>query len=273
MKRFIRIAVVLVILACLSALVFLPASAVSKNGNPQIVDYTGTLTQEELDEYEKKLTDLKNEFSYDAVIVLIDNATMEEFNIQSLETFADDIYDTCGYGVGENNDGILVLLRFGEPYSNHFHLCTTGSLIAPCTEADIDDMYYAVRPYLTSDDVKGAVERTVSAQRAFFKAMNAKGEKPPFNIVKNVLISLAVGFGVAFIAVSSMKSKLTSVRQKAAASDYVVPGSFNLRESRDLFLYASVSKTPRPQDTGSRGGGGAGFHVSSSGVSHGGGTR
>jgi uncharacterized membrane protein YgcG len=251
--------------------------AASKTGYPQIVDYTGTLSDSEIEDFEKRLISLRDEFSYDAVVVLINNDTVSEMGISSLEVFADDLYDNSGYGVGEYNDGILVLLRFGEPYSNHFHLCTTGSLVQACTEEDIDDMYYSVRPYLTSENVRGAVDETISAERSFFETVNRRAEEEAeaagFHPVKKAVISLAVGFLIAFISVMTMKGKLTSVGKKNQAADYVVPGSFNLRESRDLFLYANVTKTPIPQNNSSRGGGGAGAHFSSSGVSHGGGTR
>ena len=74
---------------------------------------------------------------------------------------------------------------------------------------------------------------------------------------------------IALIVVSSMKKKLTSVKFADSANDYVRPGSLNLTESRDTFLYSSVTRTVR--ETESRSGGGGGSHTSSSGRSHGGG--
>jgi len=266
------------------------SSAQTDKGFAQITDFTGTLTEDEINGFEEQLLSLKEEYSYDAVIAVINNDTLDEYDITSLETFADDLYDNGGYGVGPTNDGILVLVRIGSPYSNHFHLCTTGHLIAVCTEQDIDDMYYEVRPYLTEEDVPGAVRAIIDAERAFFdkakERTDENGEpteefnyygyegKPEFNPVMKALISILGGLGIGGVSTMSMKSKLKSVSSKSQASDYVVPGSFELRNSRDMFLYANVTRTARPQDD-SRGhsGGGAGFHISSSGVSHGGGTR
>lgn len=39
-----------------------------------------------------------------------------------------------------------------------------------------------------------------------------------------------------------MKSKLTSVRYQSGAADYVVPDSFKLNDSRDVYLYSTVTK-------------------------------
>ncbi len=278
----------------LSALIFVLASsaaAKTDKGFAQIIDFTDTLTEEEIEKFEGELLALKAEYSYDAAVAVVNSEVLEEYGNPTLETFADDLYDNGGYGVGPQNDGILVLLRTGAPYSNHFHLCTTGHMIAICTENDIDDMYYDVKPYLVREDVSGAVEETIKAEKAFFDKAKERTDvygnptdefnqygyegKSSFNPFLKGLISILAGFGVGGITATSMKAQLKSVSRKSAASDYVVPGSFNVTDSRDLFLYANVTKTPRPQDTSRSGGsgGGAGFHVSSSGVSHGGGTR
>jgi len=283
----------LILIACILALTGV-VSAETDKGFPQITDFTGRLTDEQIRKYESELLTLKETYSYDAAVAIIDADTLEEYGYSALQDFADDLYDEGGYGVGDDKDGVLILLRIGEPYSNHFHLCTTGILVPACTEDDIDDMYYEVKPYLTRNDIPGAVEAAINAERDFFSIVkyqrtdeegelkpeydpnqNSSASKGAFSGLKSALIALAGGAGIGGITASSMKSKLKSVSKKRSAGDYVVPGSFNLTESRDMFLYTHVSKVAKPQDTGrsSGGGGGAGFHFSSSGVAHGGGTR
>lgn len=46
-------------------------------------------------------------------------------------------------------------------------------------------------------------------------------------------------------------------------------GSMNITESRDMFLYNTVTRTAKPKDNDS--GGGSSTHTSSSGSTHGGG--
>lgn len=60
-----------------------------------------------------------------------------------------------------------------------------------------------------------------------------------------------------------------TVRRKAAASDYVRPGSMNVAYANDVFLYSHVNRTAKPKDTDSSGG--SATHTSSSGTTHGGG--
>ena len=55
-------------------------------------------------------------------------------------------------------------------------------------------------------------------------------------------ISLVAGIVLSLIVVGTMKSKLKTVRFQAAANNYVKAGSMNLTESRDIFLYNTMTK-------------------------------
>ena len=68
------------------------------------------------------------------------------------------------------------------------------------------------------------------------------------DIVIAVCISVVVGIIIGFIGSGIMKSKLTSVRYQSGAADYVVPDSFKLNDSRDVYLYSTVTKTERQTD-------------------------
>ena len=59
-------------------------------------------------------------------------------------------------------------------------------------------------------------------------------------------ISLVAGIVLSLIVVGTMKSKLKTVRFQAAANNYVKAGSMNLTESRDIFLYNTMTKTILP---------------------------
>ena len=77
-----------------------------------------------------------------------------------------------------------------------------------------------------------------------------------------------MGFILSLIIVGRMKAKLKTVRFQAAAGSYIKDGSLKINESRDMFLYNTVTRTAKPKDNDS---GGSSTHTSSSGSSHGGG--
>lgn len=58
---------------------------------------------------------------------------------------------------------------------------------------------------------------------------------------------------------------------QAAANNYVKAGSMNLTESRDIFLYNTMTKTKKEKNDSSSGGGGSSTHTTSSGSTAGGG--
>ena len=81
-------------------------------------------------------------------------------------------------------------------------------------------------------------------------------------------IALVIGFVLAKIVVGVMKGQLKTVRYQAAADSYVKSGSMDITESRDMFLYHTVTRTEKPENDSSSG---SSTHTSSSGTTHGGG--
>jgi len=63
-----------------------------------------------------------------------------------------------------------------------------------------------------------------------------------------LLVCIGIGLLIGLITVLVMRSQLKSVRPQNAAMNYVIPGSFQLRHSRDIFLYRNVTRTPRPKN-------------------------
>ena len=84
------------------------------------------------------------------------------------------------------------------------------------------------------------------------------------DILVLVLICLGVGALAGLITILVMRSGMKTAVMQHGAKDYIVPGSYQLRKQRDIFLYSHVSKVRRSSDSSS------GTHRSSSGRSHGG---
>lgn len=65
------------------------------------------------------------------------------------------------------------------------------------------------------------------------------------DILKMAGISLAVGIVIALIVCLIMKSCMKTVRPKHTANDYIKKNSFHITRSRDIFIYAELSKRKR----------------------------
>lgn len=308
MKRIMkRLPVLLLALALLFAFSVCAAASgeiPAERQKPLLVDDADLLSPDE----EAALLPLLEEKSA-AVGADIAVVTVNDTDGQDVENFAYDYYDYNGYGQGEDNDGVLLLISMAE---RDYWIVTTGYCIEAITDYGLEKIQNDFLPSLSYGNYIDAF-RTFAADCETLIAAARQGnvydlfhseDDPentyggyyndasnyydgesylpqnyhPFNVGANALLALVIGFVLALITVLSMKGKLQTVRRRYEASNYVVPGSLALRANDDRFLYSTVSQTAIPQHTedhSSHGGGfsGGGSHTSfgSSGVSHGGG--
>ena len=115
-------------------------------------------------------------------------------------------------------------------------------------------------PLLEQDDFEGAaMEFAKTADEILTATKDGAEFKTPLPWQTILIASLIAGIVIAGLSVYSMVSKLKTVRHQAAARNYVKENSLNLTQSRDLFLYRTLTRTPRPKsDSSSRGGSGGG---------------
>ena len=64
-----------------------------------------------------------------------------------------------------------------------------------------------------------------------------------------ILAGMFTGAVAAVITVFVFKSRLKSVSFKSEANDYLINGSFNLTESKDIFIEKTVSKSLRTKQS------------------------
>lgn len=230
---------------------------------PRLVDGAYLLTDAEAERVTALLDRISVDNDFDVVIV-----TVSDTGFEDIVDFADDYYDYNGY----REDGVLLLIAMD---TRDYWISTSGYGITAFTDAGIDYIEDAFLTDLSEGDYASAFETYAELCDEFIsEAKNGDAydsghmPKSPFPLGQNLLISVVVGFVIAFIATAIMRSKLKSVRSKAGATDYVRNGSFRVTRSRDFFLYRTVSRRARPKNENS---GGSSTHTSSSGRSHGGG--
>ncbi len=232
---------------------------------PLLVDNASLLSSSEEEALLEKLNGISQVHECDVAIV-----TVYSLGSKSAAAYADDFYDYNGYGYGENDDGILLLISMEN---RDWAITTYGfgeDAFTPSGQAYIVEQF---RPYLSQGDYSEAFLCFADLCDDFLTQAAAGHPYDSENLPRGafqlswILIALGIGFLIAIVSVSAMKSKLKSVRRQPAASSYIRPDSFQVTQSRDIFLYRNVSRTARPKNTSSSSGG---SHVSSSGRSHGG---
>ena len=231
-------------LACLFLLV---AFTVTVHAAPdRLIDEADLLTVQQEASLEHALDAVSKEYEMDVVIV-----TTDSLGGKSAQDYADDYYDQNGYA----DDGVLLLVSMGH---RDWSVSTSGKCIRAFNDSALDTIEADVIPCLSRGDYDEAFSRFAQLCSSTMDAYEAG----PSEV--SLVICIAVGIIVAFVATGSMKGQLKSVRAQADARNYVTPGSLQLTKHLDLFLYRNVSRRARPQNNSS------GSHSSSSGRSHGG---
>ena len=234
--------------------------------------------------------------SYECEVAVL---TVNSTDGNDITSFADDYYDYNGFGYGENDDGIMLVVDMGN---REFAMTTYGTAIEIFTDYNLAQLENAFVPYLSQGSYTDAFvafyERCIiifDDYNTYLNDYGGEGEvyipsddgydytyedeyeppAPEFFSLKWLIVSVFIGFIIALIYTGFLKGQLKTVRSKPSASDYIVPGSFNVTGHQDIYLSSSIKKTPKPKNNssgsgGSSFGGGSSTHRSSSGRSHGG---
>ncbi len=238
----------------LLALVF-AVFPLAETAGTYVVDGAGLLSEVEAASLQSRLKTISDSWGVDVAVVTVDS-----IGNYSATRFADDFYDKQGPSLGWGKDGILLLVSME---SHVWAISTAGKGIDVLTESRLDTLEEDVIPYLRNGNYAGAFRAFAADCEGFLD------RELSFPLLRNLLLALACGLLVAWIATASMKSKLKSVRTQAAANQYFRRDSMVVTEQRDLFLYSKVNRRSRPKPSSSSSSSSR-THKSSSGVSHGG---
>ena len=234
-------------------------------------DSANVLTEDEDNELEDALEELSLRQSFDVVIATIES--LESVDYDSMEAYADDLYDFCQFGYGADRDGVLLLVSVGD---RKWHISTCGYGITAFTDAGIQYLGEQMTPDMADGDYAAAFRTFVQWSDAYIDAARSGRPYDVKNLPREPLspmylfLALGIGLVLAWVVVHVMKSQLRSVAFQENAASYVREGSMNLTNSRELFLYRDVHRTERVEKKDSDSSGGSSTHTSSSGTTHGG---
>ena len=175
--------------------------------------------------------------------------TVETIDFKDIDDYTEHYYKNAGYAYA---DGVLLLIAMEE---REWYIYATGDAYDYLTDAALDEIENAIVPLLSAGDYFDAFRAYADLCDEYLTmGQEDKIYRGSFPIGESLLIALVVGVVVGLIVVSSMKAKLKTVRPRREAHEYTRPGSMQLTASRDLYLYRTVHRRPKPKDSGSSGG-------------------
>ncbi len=237
---------------------------------PRVIDEADLISYSTEEKLNKKIEKIIEDWEFDCVILTVDDYRNSFSGVFSggIQGFADDFFDYGGYGVGEDYDGIIMVVSMADR-SYHFSTCGYGQ--TAFTEYGFEYLDDTVVSKLSDGDYDECFETFVNEVYDFVE--EAKTDRPydTFHrkisgkaILKSSLIAAPVALLISWLFVKGLVKKMKPIMPKPAAREYLK--NFNQTYAKDTFLFANVTKIPK-SNGGSGGGGG---HIGSSGRSHGG---
>ncbi len=285
-----KLSVLFTLLICLAVLA-IPVSATPL----RLVDEADLLTAEEHAALLDELDAISLAHGADVVIY-----TLPLLNGHDITVWADTVYDSEGYGQGADYSGILFVISMAE---REWAISTCGEAIDIFTDRRQQNMTDVMVPDLSAGNYADAFHTLAGYCADLLEAGVPTYDEDDFtyigfddiddpvdivtpgyttgdtfSVVECIGISLIVGVIVAAIYTAVLKAQLKSVAPAKNAATYTRAGSFNLTQSREVFLYKNVTRRARQQNNGSSassrsrasGSSRSTTHRSSSGRSHGG---
>lgn len=234
-----------------------------------VIDRADLLSESEEAALNARIDELIDAYSLDIVIL-----TEDAIGGYTPQKYADWFFLNHDCGVGTSQDGVLFLLSMKD---RDWYLCTHGKGIEIFTDYGIREVLgeSAVISHFSDREYYEGFDGFLDLTREFCDAYEAGSPYDTNHGYRNakdrfvfLAIAVVVSFLIALAILSGFKKQLKTARPQRAAQSYVVPGSLDLRTQKDLFLYSSVAKVPKPKESSS--GGGSSTH-STGGSSFGGG--
>ena len=178
----------------------------------RMFDDAEVLTEDEDNELEDALEELSLRQSFDVTIATIES--LESVDYDSMEAYADDLYDYCQYGYGPDMDGVLLLVSVGD---RKWHISTCGYGITAFTDAGIQYLGEQMTPFRADGDYAGAFRTFIQWSDTY---IDAAREGHPYDVnnlpreplsLMYLFLALGIGLVLAWVVVSVMKSQLRSV--------------------------------------------------------------
>lgn len=239
----------------------------------KVNDGADLLTEKEETKLQERLEKFVEKYDCDIAVT-----TVHSTGGKTPARYAEDFYESQGYGVGSEIDGLMLLVSMEE---RDWYIVTYGTAISAFTDYGIQQIGDIIVEPLGDGKYYKAFAKFADLADTFMK--EAENEEPydiyheyeePMPLGLRLLISAVVGLAAAVIVLIILCSQLRSVGYEKTAVDYVKKGSFRLHRQKDLYLYRNVTRTKIEHDTSHSGGGGLGgssTHTTSGGHTAGGG--
>ncbi len=237
-KRLLSLALAMLLALCLC----IPAAAY---GTEYIFDTVGLLSQEELDALEAQAEALSRQYGCGIYTVIVDDYYAYG---DSVSLAAQRIFEDNGFGLGEQQNGIILLLSMADrDYSISVSGETAEYAFTSYGREQLADEFLGA---LGQNDWAGAIRDYITAGGAYLD-LAERGAPVRKSPVRGILFGSAIGCFAAFVVCMLLKGKMASVRRGTLAREYVAPGGLTLTEHYDHYTHTTETRRTIKDDSDS----------------------
>lgn len=229
MKKFNLLVVCLVLI---SMFTFVGVANVSA-ATARVLDDAEVLTSIEEQKLEERLDNIYLDKSVDVVLAIVSN--VGQLGHSDVEDLAKDFYSDSDY----SSNGMIFVVSLND---REYWTESYGTASQTITYDEKEDLHAAAQSYLSSGDYYDAFCEYIDFVEKELDNV-ATGEESDTDMSERLKVGgivFVVSLIIALIVVLMMRSSMKTIKSQRAASSYIVPGSFNLRTERDVYLYTTT---------------------------------
>ena len=221
-----------------------------------VTDMAGILSSAELERLTAEATEVSEQYTCGVYIVVVEN--YKNYTTGSVERCTEDLYHYFDLGLGDGNDGLILLMSMAE---RDYDLWGYGPFAKYAfTDYGLDQLEEAFLPYFRQNNWSGGFSAYIRGAARLLDAA-AQGEPVDYKMATGLKAAIAAGPAalIGFIVCGVFKGQMKTAKERDDADEYVVDGGVRLRVKTDQFINRTRSvQVIESSSGGSRGGGGGG---------------
>ena len=245
-KRIITLIFAVLLMVTMTVSVFATDDSVITIGalSERLYDGADILTDSEEAEIASRLDVLSEKYKVDFVV-----ATVSEVGDYTPTEYCEAYYDDGGYGIGDDRSGVLLFIAMDDGEGKGaYRIHSRGFAEVALTEDEQISIGESCATFLTAEEYASAIDSFIDDCEY---QIDGEINGFPFEFGFNLVVSIVIGLVIAFIVTGIWKGQLKSVRQQTGAANYTKPGSMQITQANDFFLYRTITREKKPEKSSS----------------------
>ena len=201
-----------------------------------LYDDADLLTDSEEATLVQKLEDVSHAHNTQLVI-----AALPSLGGNDIDDYVEYLYDSMDFGYGETREGVLLLICM-DP--REYRILSNGQAGVAIGSDQVDTLCDFMDMHLPNGHYVAAFNSFADQCGEMLQYYESGS---PFQVGKNLAISLVIGLVAGLIVALILKGQLKSVRKQYTAHVYVKQGSMHVDLKQDIFLYRNVTRTRKQE--------------------------